>query len=363
MRSFLSTEQCRVLYSKEQSIAIIALELAILKYLPSTALVRVFAALALLGALAVFAPRAWNAGRSADHPLVFERPGGETDAVASAVSTKDSDGDGLLDWEEPLWKADPSKSDSDGDGTPDGKEVASRRDPARPAPGDSLAEISPPNGVSGAGEDSEPRTATESLAREFVTEYFKLRSQGSLTEGDKATLIENLVAGASEERKGRVYTSRDLSVSSTSSSDDIRSYANRAGDALSSATGRLRGAGSELELLGRAVETGRPDTLERLPAVGAIYADLARELSRIRVPADAAQAHLAMINAYSSVAFAIGEFGFVLEDPVRALVGVSVYKDATERLRISIQDLQRIFRERRISFTEGEGGFVLTHTP
>lgn len=363
MRSFLSTEQRHVLYSKERSIAIITLELAILKYLPSTALVRVFAALALLGALAILAPHAWNMWRPVDRSLVFERPSGKTDAVAAAVSTKDSDGDGLLDWEEPLWKADPLKPDSDGDGTSDGEEVAAKRDPARPAPGDSLAEPPPRKEEGGRGESAEPRTATESLAREFVEKYFKLRSQGSLTEGDKTAFIENLVAGASGERKGKVYTSRDLSLSSAASQEDIRSYANRTGDALSSAAGRLRSAGSELELLGQAVETGRPDTLERLPAVGAIYADLARELSGTRVPSDAAQAHLAMINAYSSVAFAIGEFGFVLEDPVRALVGVSVYKDATERLRISIQDLQRIFRERRVSFTEGEGGFVLTHTP
>ncbi len=52
---------------------------------------------------------------------------------------KDSDNDGLKDWEEALWKTDPQNQDSDGDGTPDGKEVAEGRNPAVPGPDDSLS--------------------------------------------------------------------------------------------------------------------------------------------------------------------------------------------------------------------------------
>lgn len=44
----------------------------------------------------------------------------------------DTDKDGLMDWEEQLWKSDLSNPDTDGDGTMDGEEVRLGRDPVKP---------------------------------------------------------------------------------------------------------------------------------------------------------------------------------------------------------------------------------------
>ena len=53
----------------------------------------------------------------------------------------DSDGDGLRDWEEVLWKTDPQKNDTDGDGTADNDEILAKRDPKTPGPGDEIQGI------------------------------------------------------------------------------------------------------------------------------------------------------------------------------------------------------------------------------
>ncbi|MFY9462646.1 MAG: hypothetical protein WAP52_00475, partial [Candidatus Sungiibacteriota bacterium] len=45
---------------------------------------------------------------------------------------QDSDADGLKDWEEILYHADPHNPDTDGDGAPDGEEVKLGRDPTKP---------------------------------------------------------------------------------------------------------------------------------------------------------------------------------------------------------------------------------------
>lgn len=59
-------------------------------------------------------------------------------------ANKDSDGDGLKDWEElQLYGTNPCKQDSDGDGYLDGEEVASGYDPAKKAPGDELPGTTP----------------------------------------------------------------------------------------------------------------------------------------------------------------------------------------------------------------------------
>ncbi|MCR4311641.1 MAG: hypothetical protein NUV54_03715, partial [Candidatus Taylorbacteria bacterium] len=56
----------------------------------------------------------------------------------SPLLAKDSDSDGLKDWEEQLWKTDPLNPDTDGDGTPDGAEIKSGRNPLVAGPNDKL---------------------------------------------------------------------------------------------------------------------------------------------------------------------------------------------------------------------------------
>ncbi len=91
-------------------------------------------------------------------------------AVRGKNSQKDSDNDGLKDWEEVLWKTDPQNPDTDGDGTPDGEEVKLGRDPTIPAPGDKIAEAEYPsktkNSVFAAdgGEKSGPINLTKEIA-------------------------------------------------------------------------------------------------------------------------------------------------------------------------------------------------------
>ena len=53
---------------------------------------------------------------------------------------KDTDGDGLKDWEELLWKTDPNKMDTDGDGTPDGEEINLGRNPLKAGPNDKISD-------------------------------------------------------------------------------------------------------------------------------------------------------------------------------------------------------------------------------
>ncbi|OGD66657.1 hypothetical protein A2Z61_00915, partial [Candidatus Campbellbacteria bacterium RIFCSPLOWO2_02_35_12] len=54
------------------------------------------------------------------------------------IAEKDSDRDGLKDWEEALWGSDPHNPDTDGDRTPDGEEVVVGRNPIIAGPNDKL---------------------------------------------------------------------------------------------------------------------------------------------------------------------------------------------------------------------------------
>ncbi|MFY9462505.1 MAG: hypothetical protein WAP51_04885 [Candidatus Sungiibacteriota bacterium] len=52
---------------------------------------------------------------------------------------RDSDQDGLKDWEEKIYGTDPNNPDTDGDGAPDGEEIKGGRNPLKPGPDDKLS--------------------------------------------------------------------------------------------------------------------------------------------------------------------------------------------------------------------------------
>lgn len=86
-------------------------------------------------------------------------------------SAKDTDSDGLKDWEEPIYKTNPENPDTDGDGTNDGEEIARGRDPLKAGPDDQLAK---PERTATPEEPNE-NNFTESLGRQFYEDYLRLK--------------------------------------------------------------------------------------------------------------------------------------------------------------------------------------------
>ena len=86
----------------------------------------------------------------------------------------DTDGDGLTDWEETLWKLDPKKADTDGDGTIDKGELTTKvgSNPNLP--------IFEDRRVGGAQDEN--LTETDNIAREIFYDYFKAKSDERVDE-------------------------------------------------------------------------------------------------------------------------------------------------------------------------------------
>lgn len=55
-----------------------------------------------------------------------------------SIAQKDTDGDGLKDWEEIIIRTDPHNPDTDGDGIPDGQEIEQQRSPVKAGPHDNI---------------------------------------------------------------------------------------------------------------------------------------------------------------------------------------------------------------------------------
>lgn len=106
----------------------------------------------------------------------------DADEELAHAAESDRDADGLMDWEEALWRTDADNPDTDGDGTPDGEEVNTHRDPTRPAPNDAIAfeplQMVVSTSTKSQKDDKRP-TLTAALAERMMRRYFELKARGS----------------------------------------------------------------------------------------------------------------------------------------------------------------------------------------
>jgi ABC-type cobalt transport system substrate-binding protein len=162
----------------------------------------------------------------------------ETETKIQEFMVLDSDGDGLKDWEEALWKTDPKKPDTDGDNTSDGEEILLNRNPL-------IANINPGNqepsdkidekvlvAEKKAVEDYIKLTSTETVARQLFSQYIATKKVGGhLTETDKFQIVENSIGNLPQITFNN-YTEKDIIISNVTNNDSWRDYSNSLAEIL-----------------------------------------------------------------------------------------------------------------------------------
>ncbi len=96
----------------------------------------------------------------------------------AAEAAKDSDQDGLKDWEEAIWQTNMHKADSDGDGTPDGEEVAQNRDPRLAGPNDTHTASPETGGIE--TDKPTPENLTAQVGARIATDVLSNINQGGV---------------------------------------------------------------------------------------------------------------------------------------------------------------------------------------
>lgn len=156
-------------------------------------------------------------GRSAPpgQPAMDRGKNSALSLVIAAEAAKDSDGDGLKDWEEAIWHTDARKTDTDGDGTPDGEEVKQNRDPRIPGPNDRYTPVSVESDANGEGKPA-PENLTAQLGARITGD---LAASGGPERLDVRALASNYAEGLSGVRVldgAPAFSSRDLTPAPTS---------------------------------------------------------------------------------------------------------------------------------------------------
>jgi hypothetical protein len=270
------------------------------------------------------------------------------------VATKDSDNDGLTDWEEVLWKTDINNPDTDGDGTMDGEEVRLKRDPNLAGPDDLL-----PNGTLGVktgvvGEDEE-LTTTERFGRELFSGYIELLDSKRY-KGREAELLYNLLEQNVSGVVGPIdiYEVADIKTFSSKNTIVIRDYGN------SIVTNLLEGAEiNEIPIIVALLETESQEDKVKLQEVIDLNKKILEKNLNLPAPKDAEELHLAFINTHNEVIESLVKISKISVDPLLSVVGIGEYSEATSKFNEVIADFREYFSSKRIIFSKNEPGFIL----
>ncbi len=247
----------------------------------------------------------------------------ETEEVLKEYAAKDTDQDGVPDWQELLYKTDPAdpnsvRSDvSDAEAIAEGLVEVTLDTPTGSVAGDIIANIP--------GKTPAPGSLTEKFALAFFETYATTGGGQKLSD----SALRAFINGAVEEVRANAtradaYDAGDVTASSAATPS---AYLAEAGRAFSE--NAREAEESELIYFSDAVLKGDTKALEMVRRSGEHYTAIAGDLIEVAPPSALSSAHLALANSVARLGATIADMATLADDPVRAMIGFGNYeKDA-----------------------------------
>lgn len=192
--------------------------------------------------------------------------------------------------------------------------------------------------------DNEPKTLTESVARDLfaTTVYLTQNGQTELGEGDQAAVIDGLIGKLQNAFVYKQYTADGLKIGQVDTTESVRTYATTL-------------AAFQVNLILEMQESA--SSLQRdIGLLGDIYAKHAEYLYAIKVPSPLAETHLKIVNNFSKSSAAFAAFKREKEDPILVPLALRSYQDASTEQELYLRQLAQYFRDNGIMFTQNEIG-------
>ena len=290
-----------------------------LKHLPSKKLSIFFLSLAVVAVLViVLAPSGKNSARV----LRNKNEVAISDDELRVLIEKDSDEDGLYDWEESLWGTDPYVKDSNGDGVTDFYEISGERAATLGYTDTSVEELS----------------ATEKFSREFFATIAALNEAGELNEESLARLADNFALNIDASPMGDIYGGDQIRTAEDAEETFSEYYENMRG-VISASVGTL---GDEIIAFATLLETSDPIYKDILRTQEKVYLAFSEDLMNVTVPVSLAENHIAFANNMGKVGGSLIAMAGTVEDPLTGLIGFQQYRRYSDE---SVVHLDKIGKE------------------
>lgn len=297
---------------------------------------------------------AYTLARGVSDPVVAEASL-ETELLEQ-IATRDSDVDGLPDWEEVLYGTDPRNPDTRSLGMTDG-EAVSRGLIVPTAPADieiTVQEGSQDYPLPVPPEGTITRALSHSLAAAYA-EAVQASPTGKLSKADITTISNRLVDElnksvilAPEYRKAK-----DLqTVGSTQ--QELRQFAISVEEVFLASTALVNK--SEIEYLEIALKDGDQNAFVAIKEISILYQKAASGLAVLPVPQVLAETDLKLINALSLLSKVIADFARAENDPIASMLALKQYPEAARQMGTAFVDIRATYKSAGVIFREGEPG-------
>lgn len=269
-----------------------------------------------------------------------------------SYASKDTDNDGLPDWQESLYGTDVNNAHSVNPGLTDSEAVAK----GLVEPKFKTATTTAPSASVIPGPDSGPTTLTDQFGKEFFGQYLLARGKGEPSSSEVATFAEQGVSVLKQNHATPdAFNQGQVKVSGTGP-DALLVYAASVEKIITKVdAGKSK---DELGYFSDAVYKNDAAALIAVKKYSKDYDTAGRALMSVSVPKELATSHLKLANALMHVSESIGDMSSIQTDPLRAMLGMATYKDTSAEGRDALKDMGQVFKSENVQPDTGTTGSI-----
>ncbi len=258
------------------------------------------------------------------------------ETLLKAYATKDSDSDGLPDWQETLYGTDPANPQSVQVGLNDGEAVAQ----GLVKPKFQSEAPTPTQASSIPGELPSDDSVTAQFSQEFFKSYIEAGGQ-TMTAAQQQALLTKLMASFTT-RAEKVVVSPYTAVSlHPDQSVTVSSYA-RAVEEIIIANDSPKGSEKPLDLMDAYINGGDTAAGKKLLSLAKQYERVSSALLALHVPPQLSASHLLLLQSFDSLARSTRLIANYQKDPVAVLGAVSMYQPASTGVVTAFTDIATV---------------------
>ena len=298
------------------------------KYLPSKQFIYSFITIIIVG-LIIFGISSYFS-RKNHYASPDSNKGLETGKLTlNNLLQKDTDGDGVMDWEEALWGTDP-KNKATFDGTPDAEYIKKRKDALN-------------INDSSDGTDAKNLTETDKFSQEFFASMVAMKQSGQVDQNTIKNVSSALGQRIGDPTIPDQYTNKDLKLSKTDNKNTKVKYYSDLKTLFDKY--KTSGLGDELSIVSTISSSPNNEldvnTAIKLNSIANAYQDFAQKALNISVPSSLASNQLEIVNSANNTGLAVKNMTQISTDPIVGLSGLSQYKKYSDDLISSVGNLQK----------------------
>jgi hypothetical protein len=280
-------------------------------------------------------------------------------ALLEAIAKKDTDGDGLTDWEEVLYGTNPKEIDTKGLGISDGEAVRkgliipkaiSDAAVAPSVPGETDTDGLPPPPAEG--------TLTDAFVKSFMASYAAARQANDgedLPQEELQAIAAESIASLSSlvVIAPDFKSQKDLRISGNGI-DALMKFAQEAEAIVLQNTANA--GKSEVLYLKDAIENDDASALEHIASISKAYRTVSASLAALTIPQELADEMLALINTSMRIGELSADFARVNDDPLATIVALEQYPQAVQQFAGAFVGLSQAYVNAGISLKKDEPG-------